>query len=74
MMALIILVSIPMQYAFNLINRQVLTLGIVMAPVYMLSSLAGAWVFRRTGGHNYRSVAMLILALTAVATLVASLT
>lgn len=73
MMALIILVSIPSQYAFNLINGPVLKLGIVMAPIYMVSTVSGSWLFRRTGGHNYRSVAMTILAVTALSTLVMSL-
>lgn len=73
MMALIIFVSIPAQYAFGLFNREVLILAAVMAPAYVISTVVGSLLFRRTGGRNYRAIAMLILALTALGTLVASL-
>jgi uncharacterized membrane protein YfcA len=73
MMALIIFVSIPTQYAFGLFSREVLILAALMAPVYVMSSVLGSWLFRHTGGRNYRAIAMLILTMTAIGTLVASL-
>jgi uncharacterized membrane protein YfcA len=50
MMALIILVSIPAQYAFDLFNREVVILGVMMAPAYMLSTVFGAWLFAGRAG------------------------
>jgi len=73
MMALIILVSIPAQYAFDLFNREVVILGVLMAPAYVLSTIFGTWLFRRTGGRNYRAIALGVLAMTAIGTLAASL-
>lgn len=73
MMALIILVSIPAQYVFDLFNREVVILGVMMAPAYMLSTVFGAWLFRRTCGRNYLAIALGILAMTAIGTLVASI-
>lgn len=72
MMALIILVSIPAQYAYDLFTREVLILGVMMAPAYVASTILGTWLFRRTGGRNYRAIALGILAMTAIGTLVAS--
>ena len=56
-----------------MINRDVLILGVVMAPVYMLTIYVGPKIFHLTGGRNYRGVAMVVLALTAIGTLWAAL-
>ncbi|WP_223426267.1 sulfite exporter TauE/SafE family protein [Tateyamaria pelophila] len=73
MMALVILASIVAQYAFDLFTREIVILGVLMAPAYMLSTFLGTWLFLRTGGRNYRTVALGILAMTAIGTLAASL-
>lgn len=73
MMCLLIAISLPTQYFYGLINREVLILGVVMAPVYMLTIYVGSKIFHRTGGRNYRGVAMVVLALTAIGTLWAAL-
>lgn len=73
MMGLIILVSLLSQYAFALINADVVALGLVMVPLYMVATVVGTWLFRQTDGRNYRPIAMTVLALTAMSTFTAAL-
>ena len=55
--------------AFGLITPEILMLGLVASPVSLTTTFLGMYVFRLTGGRAHRTVTLLVLALTALLTL-----
>jgi len=72
MLSILIIASIPVFWFFGLVSPQSLILGGLAAPIYLLAAYLGSRYFRTGGSGIYRSMALLILALTAISTLVLS--
>ncbi len=72
MMSILIIASIPVFWFFGLVSPRSLILGGLAAPIYLLAAYLGSRYFRTGGSGIYRSMALLILALTAISTLVLS--
>ncbi len=72
MMSSLIICAIMMYWAFGLISVRSLVLGGCAAPIYLSAAYLGSRFFRTGGSGFFRSIALLILALTAISTLVLS--
>jgi uncharacterized membrane protein YfcA len=72
MMSSLILASIPVFLAYGLMSVRFLILGGLAAPLYMLAAYLNSRYFKIGGSGIYRTVAILILGLTAISTLVLS--
>ncbi|MDH5751206.1 MAG: sulfite exporter TauE/SafE family protein [Deltaproteobacteria bacterium] len=57
--------------AGGVFTREVVALIFLLVPVYLAALHAGAVLFRRSGGHSYRRVVLLILLLVALLSLLA---
>ena len=68
-MSLLVLSGILGYWAFGLITVQSLVLGGFAAPIYMLATYLGSRYFRTGGSGIYRTMTLLVLALTSISTL-----
>jgi len=71
-MSSLIIVVLPVLWFYGLITSRSLILGGIAAPVYLLATYLGSRYFQTGGKSIYRVIALLILALTAISTLVFS--
>jgi len=74
MMSSLVIAALPTLWFYGLMSPKSLILGGFAAPVYVLATYLGSRYFRTGGDRFYRIVALAILALTAVTTLIFSLT
>ena len=58
--------------AFGLITTDILLLGLLASPVSLATTFLGMFLFRKVGGRAHRAVTLLVLALTALLTLLTS--
>jgi len=72
MMSSFTISAIMVYWAFGLISVRSLILGGCAAPMYMSAAYLGSRYFRTGGSGIFRTIALLILALTALGTLVLS--
>lgn len=72
MMSCLIFSAILVLWAFGLVTPRSLILGGLSAPIYLFAAYLGSLFFKTGGSGLYRTVALLILALTAISTLVLS--
>lgn len=72
-MSTVVLCSLVWFAAYGLITREILVKGILISPLCLIATSAGSFVFRHDGGHSHRSATLVILALTALLTIVVSL-
>lgn len=70
MMSSLIICAMIMYGAFGLITVRSLILGGCAAPIYLAASYLGSRYFKAGGSAFFRSIALLILALTAISTFV----
>ncbi len=73
MMGLLSLASLPVQWSYGLVTAEVLWLGLLTGPLYVLATFVGSRFFNRGGSRFYRVGALAILAVTALSTLIASI-
>jgi len=73
MMSSMVIVALPFLWIYGLISVRSLILGGFAAPVYLLATYLGSRYFRTSGSGIYRTVALAVLALTAITTLALSL-
>jgi len=59
-------VSIVTFALYGLIDRQVLVIGLLAGPLCLAATVAGGVAFRRTGGRDYRSFALVVIAFSAL--------
>ncbi|MEL6220435.1 MAG: TSUP family transporter [Pseudomonadota bacterium] len=72
-MSSLIALSIVVFALYGLVDRQVLVIGALAAPVCLLTTMAGAAVFQRTNGEGFRGLALWMLAALAGVTLITAL-
>ena len=72
-MGSLLVVAMPAQYFYGLFHSEVVVLALFLAPVYVLSTFLGSVLFRKSGGRHYRKGAIVLLAVTAISTLIGSL-
>ncbi|NQV83227.1 MAG: sulfite exporter TauE/SafE family protein [Rhodospirillales bacterium] len=72
MMSSLITSAIIVYWAIGLISARALILGGCAAPIYMSAAYFGSLYFSTGGSGIFRNIALLILALTAISTLVLS--
>lgn len=70
MMSSMVIIALPFLWIYGLISARTLILGGFAAPIYLLATYLGSRYFRTGGSGIYRAMALLILALTAISTLV----
>lgn len=73
-MSSVIAISIVSFAAFGLITRETLVTGGLAGPVCLLATLAGMYAFRVFGGRHHRRITLVVLALTALETLLVAFT
>lgn len=69
-MSSVIAVSLVSFGALGLITKEVLIIGALVSPVCLLATLAGMYAFGKFGAAHHRVVTLVVLALTALETLV----
>lgn len=72
-MSSMIAVSIGVFALYGLVDRQVLVIALLAAPICLGATILGAAAFRRTGGDGFRGIALGVLAAMALLTLVSAL-
>ena len=72
-MSSVIFISLIWFAVLDLVSREVLVVGALVSPVCLLATFVGSYVFRLGGGHGHRTVTLIILALTALLTIVVTL-
>jgi len=70
MMSSMVIIALPFLWIYGLISARSLILGSFAAPIYLLATYLGFRYFQTGGSGIYRTMALLILALTAISTLV----
>lgn len=65
-MSSMIAVSIVTFALYGLIDREVLVVGLLAAPLCLAATIAGRAVFRRTGGRDHRVLALATISLSAL--------
>ena len=73
MMGALIVIGLPIMWAYGLLTPRVLIVGIVSAPIYFASIYLGSRFYRAYGQRHHRRVSLTMLALIAAATLVAAI-
>jgi uncharacterized membrane protein YfcA len=73
MMGSLIVVGLPILWAYGLLTPRVLVVGIIAAPVYFGTIFLGSRYYAGRGKAFYRRVSLTMLAVIALATLVAAL-
>ena len=73
MMGSLLVFAMPAQYFYGLFYAEVVVLSMFLAPVYVLSTFVGSVLFRKIGGRHFRKGAIVVLAVTAITTLIGSL-
>ncbi|MGB7301326.1 MAG: sulfite exporter TauE/SafE family protein [Burkholderiaceae bacterium] len=60
-------------WAYGFVSREVIVLSMMACPVLLLSVMAGSFAFKRWGDKMLRTVALIFVALSALATLISAL-
>lgn len=69
-MTAIVLSSLPPLYAYGLLTREALVLGLVLLPFYAFATWFGSRYFSAGGRHHYRRAAMVMLTVIGLTTFV----
>ncbi len=72
-MAGLVIVAIPMQWAFGILTSKAVALGLVAGPIYVFSTYMGSRYYQLGGNRIYRAAALCMLAAVATTSLIASL-
>ena len=72
LMAGIVVVTILTQLGYGLINLKLFTIGMLASPVYMITTFLGSRYYSNSGKNKFKKLALLLLAIIASATLIAS--
>lgn len=73
-MAGLVIVAIPMQWAFGILTPKAVTLGLLAGPFYVLATYLGSRYYRLGGNRIYRAAALCVLAAVATVSLIVGLT
>ncbi len=68
-MSTMIAVSIVTFALYGLIDRQVLVVGALAAPICLVATILGSVAFARAGGRGHRGVALAVISVTALGTI-----
>jgi uncharacterized membrane protein YfcA len=68
-MTAIVLASIPPLYAYGLLTREAIIIGLLLLPLYFVSTWFGSRYFTAGGSQHYRRAALAMLALIGLTTL-----
>ncbi len=68
-MSAMLTVSIVTFAAYGLIDRQVLVVGALAAPLCLAATVAGSLAFARAGGRGHRGMALAVISVTALGTI-----
>jgi uncharacterized membrane protein YfcA len=71
-MTAIVLSSVLPLYYYGLITLQVIAIGLVLFPIYSISTWIGSRYFGTGGRHHFRRAALLVLAVIGISTLIAA--
>ena len=72
LMAGIVVITILTQLGYGLINLKLFTIGMVVSPVYMITTFLGSRYYSNSGKNKFKKFALILLAIIASATLIAS--
>jgi uncharacterized membrane protein YfcA len=73
MMAAVIAVTLASLAAFGLVTMQVVVVGVLASPVFLIATWTGSRYFSRSGDRLYRGASLAVLAATAIFILLASI-
>jgi uncharacterized membrane protein YfcA len=71
-MTAIVLSSVLPLYYYGLITLQVIAIGLVLFPIYSISTWIGSRYFGTGGRHHFRRAALFVLAVIGISTLIAA--
>ncbi len=69
-MTAIVIASIPPLYAYGLLTREAIALGLLLLPLYFVATWFGSRYFTAGGSRHYRRAALAMLAVIGLTTLV----
>ena len=69
----IVISSVISMYYFNLFSLELLLMGIIASPFYILASFTGSRFYNFSGKKYFRNISLLVLGLIGLATLIESL-
>ena len=72
-MSVMIGVSIGVFAAYGLVDRQVLVVGALAAPLCLAATMAGSFAFVRAGGRGHRGMALAVISVTGVGPIAGSI-
>jgi hypothetical protein len=72
-MAAVIAVTLASLAAFGLVTMQVVVVGVLASPVFLIATWTGSRYFSRSGDRLYRGASLAVLAATAIFILLASI-
>jgi uncharacterized protein len=68
-MTAIVIASIPPLYAYGLLTKQAIVLGLLLLPLYFVATWVGSRYFSAGGSQHYRKAALAMLAVIGLTTL-----